>query len=78
MTTDEIDRYSEKKLTSSAIINGRILTPMRSFWPHEAFSGSVAVCSLPSGEEPTIVYSISVRLLGACKPFVMFSLSSKA
>ena len=61
VTTEELDMYSAKKLKASGIINGRILTVMRSFSLHGSFSGAAVVSSTLSGEVPIIVYSVSAR-----------------
>lgn len=78
VTTDEIDRYSEKKLRQSASMNGRIFNPMRSFSLHGGFSDTFLVCSaLSSVEESTVVYLIAARS-SPFEPFTKYSLSSRA
>ena len=67
VTTEDIDKYSEKKLKQSAIINGEIFRAIRNFSPQE---NSFWTSLLASVVESTLVYFISLS-------FVCF-LSSKA
>lgn len=67
VTTEDIDKYSEKKLKQSAIINGEIFRAIRNFSLQE---NSFWTSLLASVVESTLVYFISLS-------FVCF-LSSKA
>ena len=60
VTTEDMDKYSEKKLKQSAIINGEIFSAMRNFSLQENFFWTSLSASVV---ESTLVYLISLSFV---------------